>query len=78
MFNRLTGIKENVYPKGTHFMLLWFERPIIYDVRARSYLVESITGTSSRLDLFPQEAEAGAGELGMLDFLRGNDQGRGC
>ncbi|KAL0757426.1 hypothetical protein Bca101_095094 [Brassica carinata] len=29
---------------------------------------------SSPLDLFPQEAEAGAGELGTLDFLRGNDQ----
>ncbi|KAH0876538.1 hypothetical protein HID58_063932 [Brassica napus] len=36
MFNRLTG---------THFMLPWFERPIIYDVRARPYLVESSTGS---------------------------------
>ncbi|KAJ0245160.1 Prohibitin-2 [Hirschfeldia incana] len=45
MFNRLTGIKEKVYPEGTHFMLPWFERPIIYDVRARPYLVESTTGS---------------------------------
>ncbi|KAL0799651.1 hypothetical protein Bca101_054826 [Brassica carinata] len=29
---------------------------------------------SSPLDLFPQEAEAGAGELGTLEFLRSNDQ----
>lgn len=34
-----------VYPEGTHFMLPWFERPIIYDVRARPYLVESSTGS---------------------------------
>lgn len=26
-------------------MLPWFERPIIYDVRARPYLVESTTGS---------------------------------
>ncbi|CAH2038997.1 unnamed protein product [Thlaspi arvense] len=45
MFNRVTGIKEKVYPEGTHFMLPWFERPIIYDVRARPYLVESTTGS---------------------------------
>ncbi|XP_056845383.1 probable ubiquitin receptor RAD23a isoform X2 [Raphanus sativus] len=29
---------------------------------------------SSPLDLFPQEAEAGAGDLGTLEFLRNNDQ----
>lgn len=45
MFNRLTGIKEKVYPEGTHFMVPWFERPIIYDVRARPNLVESVTGS---------------------------------
>lgn len=26
-------------------MLPWFERPIIYDIRARPYLVESTTGS---------------------------------
>ena len=34
MFNRLGGIKDEVYEEGTHFMVPWFERPIIYDVRA--------------------------------------------
>lgn len=33
VFNRLGGIKDEVYEEGTHFMLPWFERPIIYDVR---------------------------------------------
>lgn len=34
-----------VYPEGTHLMVPWFERPIIYDVRARPHLVESTSGS---------------------------------
>lgn len=45
MFNRLVGIKDKVYPEGTHLMIPWFERPVIYDVRARPYLVESTSGS---------------------------------
>ncbi|KAK3145523.1 hypothetical protein QOZ80_3AG0208830 [Eleusine coracana subsp. coracana] len=45
VFNRLEGIKEKVYPEGTHLMIPWFERPIIYDVRARPNLVESTSGS---------------------------------
>ena len=33
VFNRLGGIKDEVYEEGTHLMVPWFERPIIYDVR---------------------------------------------
>ncbi|RWR77709.1 prohibitin-1, mitochondrial [Cinnamomum micranthum f. kanehirae] len=45
VFNRLVGIKDEVYPEGTHLMIPWFERPIIYDVRARPHLVESTSGS---------------------------------
>lgn len=45
MFNRLTGIKEEVYEEGTHFMIPWFERPIIYDVRARPNVIQSNSGS---------------------------------
>jgi prohibitin 2 len=45
VFNRISGIKEEVYPEGTHFVLPWFERPIIYDVRTRPHLVESTSGS---------------------------------
>ncbi|KAK6935903.1 Band 7 domain, partial [Dillenia turbinata] len=45
VFNRLVGIKEKVYPEGTHLIIPWFERPIIYDVRARPHLVESTSGS---------------------------------
>ncbi|KAJ7553000.1 hypothetical protein O6H91_06G080200 [Diphasiastrum complanatum] len=45
VFNRLVGIKDKVYPEGTHIMIPWFDRPIIYDVRARPNLVESTSGS---------------------------------
>ncbi|XP_068645589.1 prohibitin-1, mitochondrial-like [Aristolochia californica] len=45
VFNRLVGVKEKVYPEGTHLMIPWFDRPIIYDVRTRPHLVESTSGS---------------------------------
>ncbi|EFN57594.1 hypothetical protein CHLNCDRAFT_21275 [Chlorella variabilis] len=45
VFNRIGGIKEEVYEEGTHFMLPWFERPIIYDVRARPNVITSTSGS---------------------------------
>ncbi|KAL2496835.1 Prohibitin-1 [Forsythia ovata] len=45
VFNRIIGVKEKVYPEGTHLMVPWFERPVIYDVRARPHLVESTSGS---------------------------------
>ncbi|XP_057508172.1 prohibitin-1, mitochondrial-like [Actinidia eriantha] len=45
VFNRIVGVKDKVYPEGTHLMIPWFERPIIYDVRARPNLVESTSGS---------------------------------
>ncbi|XP_024987408.1 prohibitin-1, mitochondrial-like isoform X2 [Cynara cardunculus var. scolymus] len=45
VFNRVVGVKDKVYPEGTHIMIPWFERPIIYDVRARPHLVESTSGS---------------------------------
>uniref|UniRef100_A0A5B7CBH2 Prohibitin n=1 Tax=Davidia involucrata TaxID=16924 RepID=A0A5B7CBH2_DAVIN len=45
VFNRIFGVKDKVYPEGTHLMIPWFERPIIYDVRARPHLVESTSGS---------------------------------
>ncbi|KAJ9170899.1 hypothetical protein P3X46_018962 [Hevea brasiliensis] len=45
VFNRIVGVKDKVYPEGTHLMIPWFERPVIYDVRARPHLVESTSGS---------------------------------
>ncbi|WMV49022.1 hypothetical protein MTR67_042407, partial [Solanum verrucosum] len=59
VFNRIGGVKNKVFLPfvlldhndvyvGTHFMIPWFERLVIYDVRARPHLVES---TSRSRDL---------------------------
>lgn len=45
VFNRIGGIKNEVYAEGTHLMLPWFERPIIYDVRARPNVITSTSGS---------------------------------
>lgn len=45
VFNRIYGVKDKVYPEGTHLIIPWFERPTIYDVRARPHLVESTSGS---------------------------------
>ena len=34
-----------VYGEGTHLMIPWFERPVIYDVRARPNTITSTSGT---------------------------------
>lgn len=34
-----------VYPEGTHLMVPWFDKPVIYDVRARPNVVESTSGS---------------------------------
>lgn len=34
-----------VYQEGTHIMVPWFERPVIYDVRARPSVIQSQSGS---------------------------------
>merc|ERR1711976_525826 len=45
MFDRFRGVLPNVTGEGTHFMIPWVQRPIIYDIRARPKNVPSITGS---------------------------------
>lgn len=45
VFDRVGGIKNKVYPEGTHFIVPWFERPIIFDVRARPNVITSTSGS---------------------------------
>jgi len=45
VFNRLVGVKDTVYEEGTHLMVPWFERPVIYDVRARPNVIQSQSGS---------------------------------
>ena len=42
---RFVGVKKEVVGEGTHFMIPWVQRPIIYDIRARCYcLTYSVLG----------------------------------
>ena len=34
IFDRFQGIKQQVVGEGTHFMIPWVQRPIIFDIRA--------------------------------------------
>lgn len=45
VFNRLWGVKDNIYSEGTHFVIPWFEWPIIFDVRTRPTELSSYSGT---------------------------------
>ncbi|PKC13489.1 prohibitin-2 [Rhizophagus irregularis] len=44
-YTRLFGVKKDIYNEGTHFMIPWFETPVIYDVRAKPRNIASLTGT---------------------------------
>ncbi|KAI8521522.1 PREDICTED: prohibitin-like isoform X1 [Branchiostoma belcheri] len=45
IFDRFTGVKETVSGEGTHFLIPWVQRPIIFDCRARPRNVPVITGS---------------------------------
>ncbi|ETV94899.1 hypothetical protein H310_11550 [Aphanomyces invadans] len=45
VYNRFTGIKDQVIGEGLHVMLPWFERPVIFDVRTKAHQVSSLTGS---------------------------------
>lgn len=46
MFNRIGGVNmKKVYNEGTHFIMPWFQRPVVFDVRARPRLIQSTTGS---------------------------------
>ena len=45
MFNRITGMKDNVYNEGLNFNIPWFERPYIFDIRTRPCNLQTLTGS---------------------------------
>merc|ERR1711915_384465 len=45
LFDRFQGVKDAVVGEGTHFMIPWVQRPIIFDIRARPKNVPTITGS---------------------------------
>merc|ERR1719201_1262551 len=44
-YNRMSGVSSDRHTEGLNFMLPWFERPIIFDIRARPHTMTSLTGS---------------------------------
>jgi prohibitin 1 len=45
IFDRLSGVKEVVINEGTHFLIPWLQRSIIFDVRTKPRMIATTTGS---------------------------------
>ena len=45
IFDRVQGVKEGVVNEGTHFLVPWLQRSIIYDVRTKPRNISTTTGS---------------------------------
>lgn len=45
IFDRYSGVKETVMNEGTHFLIPWLQKSIIYDVRTKPRNISTTTGS---------------------------------
>lgn len=45
IFDRLSGVKDTVVNEGTHFLIPWLQKSIIYDVRTKPRNISTTTGS---------------------------------
>lgn len=45
IFDRMSGVKETVINEGTHFLVPWLQRAIVFDVRTKPRLIATTTGS---------------------------------
>ncbi|KAL5612218.1 hypothetical protein BROUX41_000242 [Berkeleyomyces rouxiae] len=45
IFDRLSGVKEDVMNEGTHFLLPWVQKSVIFDVRTKPRNIATTTGS---------------------------------
>ncbi|KAF7998998.1 hypothetical protein HF325_006530 [Metschnikowia pulcherrima] len=45
IFDRLNGVQATVIGEGTHFVIPWLQKPIIYDVRTKPKTIATTTGS---------------------------------
>lgn len=45
IFDRLSGVKEQVINEGTHFLVPWLQKSIIFDVRTKPRNIATTTGS---------------------------------
>ncbi|VDN14808.1 unnamed protein product [Dibothriocephalus latus] len=45
IFDRFKGVRETVIGEGTHFIIPWVQKPIIYDIRSKPRNIPVMTGS---------------------------------
>jgi len=45
IFDRISGVKESVINEGTHFLVPWLQKAIVYDVRTKPRNISTTTGS---------------------------------
>ena len=45
IFDRLSGVQDTVVNEGTHFLIPWLQKAIIYDVRTKPRNISTTTGS---------------------------------
>jgi prohibitin 1 len=45
IFDRLSGVKDTVVNEGTHFLIPWVQKAIVYDVRTKPRNISTTTGS---------------------------------
>jgi len=45
IFDRLSGVKKEVIGEGTHFLIPWLQKPILFDVRTKPRHISTTTGS---------------------------------
>ncbi|NXA78206.1 PHB protein, partial [Thryothorus ludovicianus] len=54
IFDRFRGVQDVVVGEGTHFLIPWVQKPIIFDCRSRPRNVPVITGSKALSIPFPE------------------------
>jgi len=45
IFDRLSGVQDQVVNEGTHFLIPWLQKAIVYDVRTKPRNISTTTGS---------------------------------
>ncbi|KAI3449039.1 hypothetical protein Pfo_005704 [Paulownia fortunei] len=45
LFDRFRGVLSGTTGEGTHFLIPWFQKPFIFDIRMRPHTFSSVSGT---------------------------------
>lgn len=53
IFDRFAGVKDEIIGEGTHFLIPWVQKPIIFDIRSTPRIVAAITGSKGAFFISP-------------------------